>query len=137
MCLLALHTEHPRTTAQSSESRSACVSRSSSLLQARAIVCSDICLDKIIFNLFFCFSTISSILGAWLDQYSEDFWTPPNHECLHQLLSYLHLHFPGSDLERRARNLLAHFQRRQQCEPDSDGMQAGQGLYVGGPEKVH
>uniref|UniRef100_H2N2A2 Ral guanine nucleotide dissociation stimulator n=1 Tax=Oryzias latipes TaxID=8090 RepID=H2N2A2_ORYLA len=76
--------------------------------------------------------TISSILGAWLDQYSEDFWTPPNHECLHQLLSYLHLHFPGSDLERRARNLLAHFQRRQQCEPDSDGMQAGQGLYVAG-----
>uniref|UniRef100_A0A3P9KQ38 Ral guanine nucleotide dissociation stimulator n=1 Tax=Oryzias latipes TaxID=8090 RepID=A0A3P9KQ38_ORYLA len=66
-------------------------------------------------------NTISSILGAWLDQYSEDFWTPPNHECLHQLLSYLHLHFPGSDLERRARNLLAHFQRRQQCEPDSDG----------------
>lgn len=73
-----------------------------------------------------CFSTVSSILGAWLDQYSEDFWSPPNYECLHQLLAYLHLHFPGSDLERRARNLLAHFHRRQQCEPDPDGMKAGQ-----------
>ncbi|XP_034027108.1 ral guanine nucleotide dissociation stimulator-like isoform X4 [Thalassophryne amazonica] len=71
-------------------------------------------------------NTVSSILGAWLDQYSEDFWSPPNYDCLHQLLSYLHLHFPGSDLERRARNLLAHFHRRQQCEPDPDGMKAGQ-----------
>ncbi|XP_061836426.1 ral guanine nucleotide dissociation stimulator-like isoform X1 [Nerophis lumbriciformis] len=70
-------------------------------------------------------NTVSSILGAWLDQYSEDFWNPPNYDCLHQLLSYLHLHFPGSDLERRARNLLAHFHRRQQCEPDSDGEHIG------------
>ncbi|XP_029999597.1 ral guanine nucleotide dissociation stimulator-like isoform X2 [Sphaeramia orbicularis] len=61
-------------------------------------------------------NTVSSILGAWLDQYSEDFWTPPSYDCLHQLLSYLHVHFPGSDLERRARNLLAHFHRRQQWE---------------------
>ncbi|XP_062310360.1 ral guanine nucleotide dissociation stimulator-like isoform X1 [Osmerus eperlanus] len=65
-------------------------------------------------------NTVSSILGAWLDQYSEDFWTPPEYGCLHQLLSYLRLHFPGSDLERRARNLLAHFHHRQQCEPDLD-----------------
>ncbi|KAM4745120.1 ral guanine nucleotide dissociation stimulator-like isoform 1-T1 [Anableps anableps] len=70
-------------------------------------------------------NTVSSILGAWLDQYSEDFWSPPNYECLHQLLAYLHLHFPGSDLERRARNLLAHFHRRQQCEPDPDGEHIG------------
>uniref|UniRef100_A0A7N8WJP7 Ral guanine nucleotide dissociation stimulator n=1 Tax=Mastacembelus armatus TaxID=205130 RepID=A0A7N8WJP7_9TELE len=79
-------------------------------------------------------NTVSSILGAWLDQYSEDFWSPPNYDCLHQLLSYLHLHFPGSDLERRARNLLAHFHRRQQCEPDPDGMKAGQER-TGGPSK--
>ncbi|KAM7018751.1 ral guanine nucleotide dissociation stimulator-like isoform 2-T2 [Tautogolabrus adspersus] len=70
-------------------------------------------------------NTVSSILGAWLDQYSEDFWSPPNYDCLHQLLSYLHRHFPGSDLERRARNLLAHFHRRQQCEPDPDGEHIG------------
>lgn len=78
------------------------------------------------FLLCFRRSTVSSILGAWLDQYSEDFWSPPNYDCLHQLLSYLHRHFLGSDLERRARNLLAHFHRRQQCEPDPDGMKAGQ-----------
>uniref|UniRef100_A0AAQ5ZFA0 Ral guanine nucleotide dissociation stimulator n=1 Tax=Amphiprion ocellaris TaxID=80972 RepID=A0AAQ5ZFA0_AMPOC len=71
------------------------------------------------------FFTVSSILGAWLDQYSEDFWSPPNYDCLQQLMSYLHLHFPGSDLERRARNLLAHFHRRQQCEPDPDGEHIG------------
>lgn len=70
-------------------------------------------------------NTVSSILGAWLDQYSEDFWSPPNYDCLHQLLSYLHRHFLGSDLERRARNLLAHFHRRQQCEPDHDGEHIG------------
>ncbi|XP_053726663.1 ral guanine nucleotide dissociation stimulator-like isoform X2 [Synchiropus splendidus] len=70
-------------------------------------------------------NTVSSILGAWLDQYSEDFWSPPSYDSLHQLMSYLHLHFPGSDLERRARNLLAHFHRRQQCEPDSDGEHIG------------
>ncbi|KAM4616689.1 ral guanine nucleotide dissociation stimulator-like isoform 2-T2 [Polymixia lowei] len=70
-------------------------------------------------------NTVSSILGAWLDQYSEDFWSPPDYGCLRQLLSYLHLHFPGSDLERRARNLLGHFNRRQQCEPDPDGEHIG------------
>uniref|UniRef100_A0A674A4Z9 Ral guanine nucleotide dissociation stimulator n=1 Tax=Salmo trutta TaxID=8032 RepID=A0A674A4Z9_SALTR len=66
-------------------------------------------------------NTVSSILGAWLDQYSEDFWSPPQYSCLHHLMSYLHHHFPGSDLERRARNLLALLHRRQQCEPDLDG----------------
>lgn len=66
-------------------------------------------------------STVSSILGAWLDQYSEDFWSPPQYSCLHHLMSYLHQHFPGSDLERRALNLLALFHRRHRCEPDLDG----------------
>uniref|UniRef100_A0A8C7PR61 Ral guanine nucleotide dissociation stimulator n=1 Tax=Oncorhynchus mykiss TaxID=8022 RepID=A0A8C7PR61_ONCMY len=61
-------------------------------------------------------NTVSSILGAWLDQYSEDFWSPPQYSCLHHLMSYLHHHFPGSDLERRARNLLALLHRRQQLE---------------------
>uniref|UniRef100_A0A8C8MA96 Ral guanine nucleotide dissociation stimulator n=1 Tax=Oncorhynchus tshawytscha TaxID=74940 RepID=A0A8C8MA96_ONCTS len=65
-------------------------------------------------------NTISSILGAWLDQYSEDFWNPPEYSCLRRLISYLHLNFPGSDLERRACNLLAHFHRRQLQEPESE-----------------
>uniref|UniRef100_A0A8C2XCK7 Ral guanine nucleotide dissociation stimulator n=1 Tax=Cyclopterus lumpus TaxID=8103 RepID=A0A8C2XCK7_CYCLU len=71
-------------------------------VRVRVRVCVRVCV---------CHSTVSSILGAWLDQYSEDFWSPPSYDCLHQLMSYLHRHFPGSDLERRARNLLAHFHR--------------------------
>ncbi|XP_066568767.1 ral guanine nucleotide dissociation stimulator isoform X3 [Amia ocellicauda] len=65
-------------------------------------------------------NTISSILGAWLDQYSEDFWKPPEYSCLRRLISYLHLNFPGSDLERRACNLLAQFHRRQLREPEQE-----------------
>ncbi|KAG9328933.1 hypothetical protein JZ751_009228, partial [Albula glossodonta] len=65
-------------------------------------------------------STISSILGAWLDQYSEDFWKPPEYSCLRRLISYLHLNFPGSDLERRACNLLAQFHRRQHRDPEQE-----------------
>uniref|UniRef100_A0A8C7L6P2 Ral guanine nucleotide dissociation stimulator n=1 Tax=Oncorhynchus kisutch TaxID=8019 RepID=A0A8C7L6P2_ONCKI len=70
-------------------------------------------------------NTISSILGAWLDQYSEDFWNPPEYSCLRRLISYLHLNFPGSDLERRACNLLAHFHRRQLQEPESELLDHG------------
>uniref|UniRef100_A0A672KWG7 Ral guanine nucleotide dissociation stimulator n=1 Tax=Sinocyclocheilus grahami TaxID=75366 RepID=A0A672KWG7_SINGR len=54
-------------------------------------------------------NTVSSILGAWLDQYSEDFWKPPDYSCLRRLIHYLQLSFPGSDLERRACNLLSQF----------------------------
>uniref|UniRef100_A0A8C1QV65 Ral guanine nucleotide dissociation stimulator n=1 Tax=Cyprinus carpio TaxID=7962 RepID=A0A8C1QV65_CYPCA len=66
-------------------------------------------------------STVSSILGAWLDQYSEDFWKPPDYSCLRRLIQYLQLSFPGSDLERRACNLLSQFHRRLQQESDPDG----------------
>lgn len=66
-------------------------------------------------------STVSSILGAWLDQYSEDFWSPPDHECLQSLISYLQINFSGSDLERRAHNLLEHFQHRQHTEVELEG----------------
>uniref|UniRef100_A0AAR2KPM9 Ral guanine nucleotide dissociation stimulator n=1 Tax=Pygocentrus nattereri TaxID=42514 RepID=A0AAR2KPM9_PYGNA len=70
-------------------------------------------------------STISSILGAWLDQYSEDFWKPPEYSCLRRLISYLHVNFHGSDLERRACNLLAQFHRRLQQEPEPDVLDHG------------
>uniref|UniRef100_A0A8C9WNP3 Ral guanine nucleotide dissociation stimulator n=1 Tax=Scleropages formosus TaxID=113540 RepID=A0A8C9WNP3_SCLFO len=70
-------------------------------------------------------SAVSSILGAWLDQYSEDFWSPPEHSCLQRLVSFLKLHFPGSDLERRACNLLAQFRHRQYQEPQQDGEYLG------------
>uniref|UniRef100_A0A9J7X3U7 Ral guanine nucleotide dissociation stimulator n=1 Tax=Cyprinus carpio carpio TaxID=630221 RepID=A0A9J7X3U7_CYPCA len=65
-------------------------------------------------------NTVSSILGAWLDQYSEDFWKPPDYSCLRRLIQYLQLSFPGSDLERRACNLLSQFHRRLQQESDPD-----------------
>ncbi|XP_036381981.1 ral guanine nucleotide dissociation stimulator-like isoform X2 [Megalops cyprinoides] len=70
-------------------------------------------------------NTISSILGAWLDQYSEDFWKPPEHSCLRRLITYLHLNFPGSDLERRACNLLTQFHRRQHRDPEQEVVDHG------------
>ncbi|NXJ78036.1 GNDS protein, partial [Trogon melanurus] len=66
-------------------------------------------------------NTISSILGAWLDQYSEDFRKPPDFACLKQLISYVRHNIPGSDLERRARILLAQFQQQEQSEPEPEG----------------
>ncbi|NXQ89244.1 GNDS protein, partial [Nyctibius grandis] len=66
-------------------------------------------------------NTISSILGAWLDQYSEDFRKPPDFTCLKQLISYVRHNIPGSDLERRARILLAQFQQQEQSEPEVEG----------------
>ncbi|XP_062816772.1 ral guanine nucleotide dissociation stimulator isoform X3 [Anolis carolinensis] len=64
-------------------------------------------------------NTISSILGAWLDQYSEDFRKPPDFACLKQLIVYVRLNLPGSDLERRARVLFAQFQHQ---EPRPEGL---------------
>ncbi|KAG8455148.1 hypothetical protein GDO86_001381 [Hymenochirus boettgeri] len=63
-------------------------------------------------------NTISSILGAWLDQYSEDFRQAPDYLCLKQLITYVRHNLPGSDLERRACNLLAQFQRQKISELD-------------------
>uniref|UniRef100_A0A8V5GMK1 Uncharacterized protein n=1 Tax=Melopsittacus undulatus TaxID=13146 RepID=A0A8V5GMK1_MELUD len=65
--------------------------------------------------------TISSILGAWLDQYSEDFRKPPDFTCLKQLISYVRHNIPGSDLERRACILLAQFQQQEQSESEVEG----------------
>ncbi|XP_056668615.1 ral guanine nucleotide dissociation stimulator isoform X8 [Monodelphis domestica] len=65
-------------------------------------------------------NTISSILGAWLDQYSEDFRQPPDFTCLKQLVSYVRHNIPGSDLERRAHLLLAQFQRQEPSEAEPE-----------------
>ncbi|XP_071607464.1 ral guanine nucleotide dissociation stimulator-like 1 [Heliangelus exortis] len=61
---------------------------------------------------------IASILRAWLDQCSEDFREPPDYPCLLKLLHYLQMNMPGSDLERRAQNLLEQFQN-QEVENDN------------------
>ncbi|XP_074763704.1 ral guanine nucleotide dissociation stimulator-like 1 [Athene noctua] len=60
---------------------------------------------------------VASILGAWLDQCTEDFREPPDYPCLMKLLDYLKKNIPGSDLERRAQNLLEKFQN-QEVEKD-------------------
>ncbi|KAJ7406340.1 Ral guanine nucleotide dissociation stimulator-like 1 [Willisornis vidua] len=70
-------------------------------------------------------NTISSILGAWLDQYSEDFRKPPDFTCLKQLISYVRHNIPGSDLERRARILLAQFQQQEQSESEAEAVDHG------------
>ncbi|XP_028918775.2 ral guanine nucleotide dissociation stimulator isoform X2 [Ornithorhynchus anatinus] len=71
-------------------------------------------------------NTVSSILGAWLDQYSEDFRQPPDFSCLKQLVTYVRHNIAGSDLERRARLLLAQFQRQEHsaAEPEAAAVEA-------------
>ncbi|XP_043772431.1 ral guanine nucleotide dissociation stimulator isoform X6 [Cervus elaphus] len=66
-------------------------------------------------------NAISSILGTWLDQYSEDFCQPPDFPCLRQLVAYVQLNMPGSDLERRAHLLLAQLEHADlgEAEPEA------------------
>ncbi|XP_036276290.1 ral guanine nucleotide dissociation stimulator isoform X6 [Pipistrellus kuhlii] len=63
-------------------------------------------------------NAISSILGTWLDQYSEDFNQPPGFPCLKQLVAYVQLNMPGSDLERRAHLLLAQLESAEPAEAE-------------------
>ncbi|XP_064415954.1 ral guanine nucleotide dissociation stimulator-like 1 isoform X2 [Latimeria chalumnae] len=65
-------------------------------------------------------NAIASILRAWLDQCSEDFREPPDYRCLQKLLDYLKQTMPGSDPQRRAQNLIEHFQRQEGAEVDND-----------------
>ena len=72
-------------------------------------------------------SAISSILGTWLDQYSEDFCQPPDFPCLKQLVAYVQLNMPGSDLERRAHLLLAQLEHAGPPEAEPEGEKPGAG----------
>ncbi|XP_007527930.1 ral guanine nucleotide dissociation stimulator isoform X2 [Erinaceus europaeus] len=65
-------------------------------------------------------NAISSILGTWLDQYSEDFCQPPDFPCLKQLVAYVQLNMPGSDLERRAHLLLAQLEHAELTEAEPE-----------------
>ncbi|KAM5299149.1 ral guanine nucleotide dissociation stimulator isoform 1-T1 [Ctenodactylus gundi] len=69
-------------------------------------------------------NAISSILGTWLDQYSEDFYQPPDFPCLKQLVAYVQLNMPGSDLERRAHLLLAQLEDMEPTETEPEGEEA-------------
>ncbi|XP_054440149.1 ral guanine nucleotide dissociation stimulator isoform X2 [Pteronotus mesoamericanus] len=67
-------------------------------------------------------NAISSILGTWLDQYSEDFCQPPDFPCLRQLVAYVQLNVPGSDLERRAHLLLAQLEQAELGEAELEAL---------------
>ncbi|XP_058380379.1 ral guanine nucleotide dissociation stimulator isoform X2 [Diceros bicornis minor] len=67
-------------------------------------------------------NAISSILGTWLDQYSEDFCQPPDFPCLKQLVAYVQLNMPGSDLERRAHLLLAQLEHAELIEAELEAL---------------
>ncbi|XP_061055669.1 ral guanine nucleotide dissociation stimulator-like isoform X1 [Eubalaena glacialis] len=66
-------------------------------------------------------NAVSSILGTWLDQYSEDFCQPPDFPCLKQLVAYVQLNMPGSDLERRAHLLLAQLEHTELTKAEPEG----------------
>ncbi|KAL2782196.1 ral guanine nucleotide dissociation stimulator isoform 2 [Daubentonia madagascariensis] len=67
-------------------------------------------------------NAISSILGTWLDQYSEDFCQPPDFPCLKQLVAYVQLNMPGSDLERRAHLLLTQLEHSEPLEAEPEAL---------------
>ncbi|XP_072816485.1 ral guanine nucleotide dissociation stimulator isoform X4 [Vicugna pacos] len=67
-------------------------------------------------------NAISSILGTWLDQYSEDFCQPPDFPCLKQLVAYVQLNMPGSDLERRSQLLLAQLEHAELTETEPQAL---------------
>uniref|UniRef100_A0A8C3W0W3 Ral guanine nucleotide dissociation stimulator n=1 Tax=Catagonus wagneri TaxID=51154 RepID=A0A8C3W0W3_9CETA len=67
-------------------------------------------------------NAISSILGTWLDQYSEDFCQPPDFPCLRQLVAYVQLNMPGSDLERRAHLLLAQLEHAELSQAEAEAL---------------
>ncbi|XP_023563219.1 ral guanine nucleotide dissociation stimulator-like [Octodon degus] len=51
-------------------------------------------------------NAISTIFGMWLENYADQFNQPPKFACLKQLLEYVQVHMPGSDLEHRVYLLL-------------------------------
>ena len=63
---------------------------------------------------------MASILGTWLHLYPEDFQQSPEFPCLKMLLAYIVLNMPGSDLEQRARHLLAQLETLEPTEAEGD-----------------
>ncbi|XP_065504972.1 LOW QUALITY PROTEIN: ral guanine nucleotide dissociation stimulator-like 1 [Caloenas nicobarica] len=72
-------------------------------------------------------TAIASILQAWLDQCTEDFQEPPDYVCLMKMLDYLKRNVPGSDLEKRAQNLLEQFHKEELENDDPVGSGADNG----------
>ncbi|XP_013371049.1 PREDICTED: ral guanine nucleotide dissociation stimulator-like, partial [Chinchilla lanigera] len=66
-------------------------------------------------------STMSIILGTWMEQSWHDFWEPPDFPSLQLVLAYVQLSMPGSDLEHHAHFLLAQLQDMEpnKAEPEA------------------
>ncbi|XP_071068831.1 ral guanine nucleotide dissociation stimulator-like [Dasypus novemcinctus] len=63
-------------------------------------------------------STLSSLLGTWLDKYPEDFFQPAASPCLKLLVGYAQVHLPGSALEHHAEVLLSQMSHPEPTEAD-------------------
>ncbi|XP_069427740.1 ral guanine nucleotide dissociation stimulator-like [Ovis canadensis] len=63
---------------------------------------------------------MASILGTWLHLYPEDFQQSPEFPCLKMLLAYVELNMPDSDLEQRARHLLAQLETLKSTEAEGN-----------------
>ncbi|KAJ8264034.1 hypothetical protein GJAV_G00144330 [Gymnothorax javanicus] len=55
-------------------------------------------------------SSLTTLIRTWLDEYSEDFWAPPQHRPLHLLSAHLHLRPCFRRLAQRTAALLKKFQ---------------------------
>ena len=64
---------------------------------------------------------MASILGTWLQLHPEDFLQSPDSLCLKTLLAYAELSMPDSDLEQRARHLLAQLETLEPTEAEGHG----------------
>ncbi|XP_048203496.1 LOW QUALITY PROTEIN: ral guanine nucleotide dissociation stimulator-like [Perognathus longimembris pacificus] len=74
-------------------------------------------------------NAISSILGMWLDLYSEDFCQPLQSSCFKNLMAYLQSYMPGSDVECRATFLLAQMEALESNKAETQDLSSGQNLY--------
>nr|XP_051690428.1 uncharacterized protein LOC100344441 isoform X9 [Oryctolagus cuniculus] len=63
---------------------------------------------------------LCSLLGTWLDRYPEHFCQPQDLTCLHQLLAYVQLHMPFSDLALRAQRLLTQLEDPEPKEAEAE-----------------
>ncbi|ELW64378.1 Ral guanine nucleotide dissociation stimulator [Tupaia chinensis] len=62
-----------------------------------------------------------SILETWVDCFSEDFQQAPDFLCLKQLLAYMTLNMPCSDLEHGVHHLLTHLESSAILDADPEG----------------
>ncbi|XP_069891534.1 ral guanine nucleotide dissociation stimulator-like [Dipodomys merriami] len=74
-------------------------------------------------------NAISSILGTWLDLYSEDFCQPLQSSCFKKLMAYLQSYMPGSDMISRVNTLLGQIEALEPNKAESEGVSPAQNPY--------